>query len=98
MKEGGVVLDYAAREITLRQCEAIIQEGLDAMYKVDRALSIINEMALYTGKNESFEAYCQAKWNIGEKHNHLFIKGLQKEPALPQPQNNITRRIYESRK
>ena len=98
MKEQSVLLNDARRVITLKQCEAIIQEGLESMYKVDRALSIINDMALYKRKNESFESYCQARWNISEKHNYIFIKGLQKEPALPVPQNNITRRIYESRK
>ena len=34
------------KEITKRQCEAIIQEGLDAISKVDRALSIIQQMKL----------------------------------------------------
>lgn len=98
MKKGGAVLDCSTKEITLRQCEAIIQEGLDAMYKVDRALSIIHDMGLIEGKYQSFEAYCQAKWNIGDRHNYVFIKSAPHQLRLPLPQNNITRRIYESRK
>ncbi len=86
------------KEIMKRQCEAIIQEGLDAMSKVDRALAIIQQMELYDNTHESFEAYCQTKWNIDEKYHHLDIKGAKHRLTFPLPQKNITRRKYESRK
>ncbi len=98
MKKGGAVLEDNRRDITLRQCEAIIQEGLDAMYKADRALSIIHDMSLYSQKYKDFEAYCEDKWDIGQKHQYVFIQGKSRKPALLLPQNNIIRRKYESNK
>ncbi|MCH9814652.1 MAG: hypothetical protein K0U47_12010 [Epsilonproteobacteria bacterium] len=98
MSRERTVLDHATKIVTLKQCEAIIQEGLEAMYKVDRALSIINDLELFNTKHESFEAYCQAKWNIGNRHNYVFIQSSKRALHLPRPQNNITRSIYESRK
>lgn len=92
------MLNHSTKEITFRQCEAIIQEGLDVMYKVDRALSLIHDMGLYEGKYQNFEAYCQDKWNIIERHNYVFLNGAPNKLHLPLPQNNTTRRIYESRK
>jgi len=98
MKEGHTLLDDITKEITRRQCEAIIKEGLEAMSKVDRALSIIHDMKLYSDTHSSFETYCQIKWNLDDKYNHLDIKGAKHRLTLPLPQNNITRRKYESRK
>ena len=86
------------KEITKRQCEAIIQEGLDAISKVDRALSIIQQMKLYDNTHKSFETYCQTRWNFDEKYTHINVKNVRQTPTLPLPQNNITRRKYESKK
>ncbi len=86
------------KEITKRQCEAIIQEGLDAISKVDRALDIIQQMKLYDNTHKSFETYCQTKWNFDEKYTYISIKDTKHKQILPLPQNNITRRKYESKK
>ena len=91
------MLDRATKAVILKQCEAIIAEGLEAMDKVDRALTIIHDMELFTEEFDNFSSYCQAKWYIGDKHNYVFIDSKQTRNVLPFPQNNITRRIYESR-
>jgi hypothetical protein len=74
MKKEDTVLDRTTKEITLKQCEAIIAEGLDAIHKVDRALSIINEMEFYREEYESFKAYRQARWNINDDIKSLNNK------------------------
>jgi hypothetical protein len=77
---GNEMLDYKRKTIMLKQCEAIIGEGIESMYKVDRAFSIISDMELYGRKYESFEAYCQSKWNIENKYRYLpSIKQYNKE-------------------
>ena len=61
-------------ENLLIQCEAIIKEGLSDIYKVDRALSIINDLQLYAHDYQDFEAYCQKNWHIKNQYTHLFLK------------------------
>ncbi len=61
-------------DVIVKQCEAIIEEGFDAMYKVDRALSIIEDMELYKPTYQSFDAYCLAKWQMNVHFQHLCIK------------------------
>lgn len=62
-------------ENLLVQCEAIIEEGLNTMDKVDKALSIIHDLKLYNKKNyHSFESYCQNNWHIKNKYTHLYIR------------------------
>jgi len=60
--------------VILKQCEAIIAEGLEALSKVDRALSIIQERELFSEEFDSFSSYCHTKWRINEKLNYVFIK------------------------
>jgi len=59
------------KEITLKQCEAIILEGLEAMDKVNRAFSIIKEMELYSKEYKSFNHYCLTKWDVQKRYQHL---------------------------
>jgi len=61
-------------ENLLTQCEAIIKEGLDDMYKVDRALSIINDLKLYNQEYKDFETYCKENWSIKNNYTHLYLK------------------------
>ncbi len=68
-------MDKNRQENLLRQCEAIIKEGLNSMHNVDRALSIINDLGLYNNKNyKSFESYCQENWHIDHTYTHLYLK------------------------
>ena len=48
------------------------------MYKVDKALSIINDLQLYANGYQNFEAYCKENWHIKNQYTHLFLKKKDK--------------------
>jgi len=60
-----------SHRLLLEQCEAIIEEGLQTLEKVERALEIIEQMQLYKNSFETFESYSQEKWKIDMKLPHL---------------------------
>ncbi len=65
---------HSEDDVIVKQCEAIIEEGVEAMYKVDRALSIIEDMKLYKPKYKSFDEYCFYKWQMNVHFKYLCIK------------------------
>ena len=73
IREGRKLTNYT-KENLLIQCEAIIKEGLSDMYKVDRALAIINDLQLYENSYQDFEAYCKENWSVKNQYTHLFLK------------------------
>jgi len=58
-------------DLLLEQCEAIIEEGLKTLEKVERAFSIIEQMRLYKNSFENFESYSAKKWKTDTKLPHL---------------------------
>jgi len=61
-----------AGAITLQQCEAVIQKGLEAFEKVRRALEVIEEMSLYPEQYRDMEAYCDANWELPKEVHDLY--------------------------
>ena len=57
--------------LLLEQCEAIIEEGLKTLEKVERAFAIIEQMKLYQNGFENFESYATKKWRTEMKLPHL---------------------------
>ena len=57
--------------LLLEQCEAIIEEGLQNLEKVERALAIIEQKQLYKNGFETFDSYSEKKWKIDSKLPHL---------------------------
>ena len=57
--------------LLLEQCEAIIEEGLQTLEKVEKALAIIEQMRLYKNGFETFESYSAERWKIDMKLPHL---------------------------
>jgi len=53
--------------LLLEQCEAIIEEGLQTLEKVERALAIIEQNQLYKTGFETFDSYYAKKWKIDMK-------------------------------
>jgi len=49
-------------KFALNQCEAIVQDGFDSLYKTLRALEVIDSMKLYQDDYLSMEQYMQSKW------------------------------------
>jgi len=60
-----------SNRLLLEQCEAIIEEGLQTLEKVEKALAIIEKMQLYKNGFETFESYSQKKWKMDMKLPHL---------------------------
>ncbi len=60
-----------SERLLLEQCEAIIEEGLRTLAKVERALGIIEQMQLYKNSFETFESYSTKRWDINMKLPHL---------------------------
>jgi len=52
--------------LLLKQCEAIIEEELENLKKLVRALEVVEQMELYTEQHEDFESYCQHRWKTIE--------------------------------
>jgi hypothetical protein len=63
--------------LLLEQCEAIIEEGLQTLEKVERALAIIEQMKLYKNGFETFECYSDKRWKRDMKLPHLCQIQLQ---------------------
>lgn len=61
-----------SKGITLHQCEAVIQEGLEAFAKVERALRVIEEMRLYPERYSSMDAYCMDNWELPQGLHSFF--------------------------
>jgi len=60
-----------SNHLLLEQCEAIIEEGLKTLEKVERAFAIIDQMRLYKNSFENFESYSAKKWKTDTKLPHL---------------------------
>jgi len=58
----------------LNQCEAIVQDGFDSLYKTLRALEVIDRMKLYEDDYLSMEQYMQSKW----KNNQEMFSMIEK--------------------
>ncbi len=61
----------SSERLLLEQCEAIIEEGLQTLEKVERALAIIEQMRLYKNSFETFESYSAKRWDMNMKLPHL---------------------------
>lgn len=62
----------AKKEFILNQCEAILQEGMDSVYKIQRALQIIEKMKLYQDSYSDIENYIENKWNLNSDMLHII--------------------------
>ena len=57
--------------LLLDQCEAIIEEGLKTLEKVERALAIIEQMQLYKKGFENLDSYHRERWSRQIDLTHL---------------------------
>ena len=61
----------------LNKCEEIIEEGLQTFVDVGRALQIVREGKLYRTKFDTFEDYCQHRWQFTKQHANRLIKASE---------------------
>jgi hypothetical protein len=58
----------------MAELERDIESNLEAAVRVAIALSTIRERRLYRDKFETFDAYCQARWDMPARSVHRFIR------------------------
>jgi hypothetical protein len=58
-------------------CEEVVGTGWNAFYDVGLALARIRDGRLYRMDYDSFEAYCQAKWEYGRRYVDQLISAAQ---------------------
>lgn len=58
----------------LEHCELVIETGLNTFVAVGKALLEIKENNLYKKDFDTFENYCQTKWNLSARHSNRLIQ------------------------
>ncbi len=57
--------------LLLRQCEAVVDVELGHLWKLHRALELIESQQLYRPEFDTFEAYLATRWPKGTLGNYL---------------------------
>lgn len=57
----------------LRECEEIIQRGINTFYEVGNALAEVRESRLYRISYATFEQYCRERWQMSKTHANRLI-------------------------
>lgn len=57
----------------LKECETVIERGLDTFYDVGNALSEIRDSRLYRMQYGTFEDYCRQRWDMSRPRAYQFI-------------------------
>jgi len=61
----------------LKNCELVIQTGLETFYQVGQALLEIQESKLYRQEFNTFDEYLQGRWNFGRTQAYNFINSAK---------------------
>lgn len=61
----------------LGQLETTIRSGLASFVEVGRALSQIKADRLYREEDETFEDYCERRWDLSRQHGYRLIKAAE---------------------
>lgn len=56
-----------------KECEVVIERGLNTFYEVGSALSEIRDSRLYRIKYATFEDYCQERWSMSRRRGYELI-------------------------
>lgn len=80
----------------LDACEQVIERGLATFVDVGTALLEVRDSRLYRVAYPTFEAYCEARWNMTARHSNRLIEASQVAfnlgPTGPSPANERTAR------
>jgi hypothetical protein len=87
-----VVLLSRAEADVLADCEQKIATGLQTFVEVGNALATIRDNRLYRADHETFEAYCQERWNIKRSYAYSLMSAADvvsaiADTGLPAPAN-----------
>lgn len=61
----------------LRECEQVIERGINIFYEVGNALAEIRESGLYRIQHATFELYCRQRWSMSRFYAHRLIDAAQ---------------------
>lgn len=61
----------------LKECEKVIERGIDTFYQVGNALAEIRELRLYRLAYPTFEDYCKKRWDMSRFYAHRLIDAAQ---------------------
>ena len=62
-----------AESLTLAECEAVIERGLQTFVEVGNALLTIRDGRLYRAIAGTFEDYCRERWNMSRPRAYQLI-------------------------
>ena len=62
---------------TLRECEMYIDTGLAQFLVVGTALARIRDERLYRANYDTFEDYCQTKWNMSRQYVNRIVAAAE---------------------
>jgi|GEM_PF-910822 len=65
-----------AEAAELSQHEAVIERGLKTFYEVGAALTAIREKRLYRATHNSFEDYCQERWQLTQRRAYQMMDAV----------------------
>lgn len=88
-----------AEKEQLGKLETALGSGLASFVEVGRALGKINADRLYREDDETFEDYCERRWDMSRQHGYRLIKaaecfdslksGLPKGASLPRNESQL---------
>ncbi len=67
----------------LIDCERTIEAGLRTFEAVGEALLVIRDERLYRTTHDTFESYCQDRWNFTDRRARQMIAAAETVAALP---------------
>ena len=66
-----------AEATTLAECETVIEQNMVGFVAVGEALKRINEERLYRETHDTFEAYCNDRWEFARQRAYQLIKASE---------------------
>lgn len=90
------VAELDLSEAGLAECEAVIQRSMDAFLDAGRALIRIRDQRLYKPRYQTFERYCQKRWNFSRQRSQQLMAAAEVieivsetevyAPSIPDPE------------
>jgi hypothetical protein len=73
----------AAETDVLADCEETISHGLQTFVEVGTALSLIRDNRLYRASHQTFEAYCQERWQLSRPRAYELMTAAVAVSGMP---------------
>ena len=64
-------------QAVLAECESIVERGMESFIEVGNALLRIRNERLYRAEFGTFQEYCEAKWQMSDRHAHRLIDAAE---------------------